>query len=105
MNATIKIYDYLGNLIIKKTVEIDFFDNEAYYLIDLLKEQKVLNMLIGGFKYYTAGQRIWINVESGSNLHNVIIFPQDFERGKLLSVRLYKNLQLKPIEDPDMVTA
>lgn len=38
----IKIYDYLGNLNIKMNVSLSVFENDIFYLSDLVKEVKVI---------------------------------------------------------------
>lgn len=87
----IKIYDFKGNLVIKKNVDNKFME-EIFTITDLLDEEKALDKLSSGFKYYSASQNMWIHVEKESNLKNVLVFQTDFESGTLLKIQLNPNL-------------
>ena len=88
------MYDNKGNLVYKSALDLDFYENEAYYLVDLLTEQKARTMLSNGFKYYNASQKMWIHFEKDSNLMNVIIFHHDFEFDGTLSIRLASQMEM-----------
>lgn len=95
---SVKIYDFLGNLVQKINVELDETELEAISIKDLIKEVSMQEELKNGFKYYAFKSHIWVQVKPDTLLGNVFVLKEDFENtraGQLLRVVLAKSLTLR----------
>ena len=92
---SVKIYDFLGNLLHKIRIELDEIDLEGVSIPEMIKEQILLEQFNSGFKYYASKSRVWIQVAPKTNLENVFILKDDFEQSKHLKIVLKKNLNMR----------
>ena len=92
---SLKIYDFLGNLLHKIRIDLDEIDLEGVSVPEMIKEPIILEQFNSGFKYYAAKSRVWVQVGPKTNLENVFVLKDDFEQAKHLKIVLSKNLNMR----------
>lgn len=92
-----KIYDNLGTLVAKKDLSIfDFNDQKGVIFSRFTEEEKIKEILYDGFQFYSAQSDMWVGVDKGSCLANVVVMKRDLDSESLLKIKLAKK---QPIFD------